>query len=219
MNGIAREVREGQQIPRADAARRRLGAVVLLLHPHQHRRVVPGRAEPAAALRVPEQVVLRALQRQRPVEPCRIAIGLKQLEQAEDQKRVVLGVRLDRGIALAIPAQQHTALRRSTSCLARTAPPAGPTRDGAGPDPLPSPGRERPPPASTRAARANAAIIKPFQPVSTLSSRCGRGRVARASNNVTRARVSASATSSGVATELAARCRRSPAPCRAGSCR
>ena len=35
----------------------------------------------------------------------------------------------------------------------------------------------------TRAARANAAIISPFQAVSTLSSRCGRGRDARRSKS------------------------------------
>ena len=43
-------------------------------------------------------------------------------------------------------------------------------------------------PGRTRAIRANAAIIRPFQAVSTLSSRCGRGRAARASNICTRAR-------------------------------
>ena len=36
---------------------------------------------------------------------------------------------------------------------------------------------------STRTARATAAIIRPFQAVTTLSSRCGRGRRARTSNN------------------------------------
>ena len=35
---------------------------------------------------------------------------------------------------------------------------------------------------STRAARAKAAIISPFHAVRTLSSRCGRGRRARAAN-------------------------------------
>ncbi len=51
------------------------------------------------------------------------------------------------------------------------------------------------PPPSTRAARANAAIIRPFQAVRTLSSSCGRGRVLRTSNNTWRARTSASPTS------------------------
>ena len=35
------------------------------------------------------------------------------------------------------------------------------------------------PSGKTRPARANAAIVNPFQAVSTLSSRCGRGRAAR----------------------------------------
>ena len=46
-----------------------------------------------------------------------------------------------------------------------------------------------PPPTSARAARAKAAIIRPFHAVSTLSSRCGRGRSRRARNICSRARL------------------------------
>ena len=53
--------------------------------------------------------------------------------------------------------------------------------------------RARPPsaePRSTRAARANAAIIRPFHAVSTLSSRCGRGRCSARRTSRWRARPS-----------------------------
>ena len=109
------QVRQRQQVEDRDRARRRLGAVVVLLHPQQHARIAAGGAEPAAVLLVPEQFVLPPLQRDRPLEPHRLRVGLEQLEQAEDQVGVVFGIAVDLGVAVAIAAQQDARCARSTS--------------------------------------------------------------------------------------------------------
>src|SRR5204863_7807671 len=71
------------------------GAVVVLLQANEHAWIAAARAEPAAGLIIPEQLVLPLLQRNRPLKPDRIDVRLKQLEQPEDQTGIVLGVRLD----------------------------------------------------------------------------------------------------------------------------
>ena len=129
-----------------------------------------------------KSVVLARLQLTRPGQPPRIAVGLKELEHSPDQAGVVLGVGVDRRLAVAKSSQQ-------ASC--RIAPEVRPDEirrlpRGVEPDP-----RIRTVTQDAR-ARANAAIISPFHEVMTLSSRCGRGRVPRASNNVWRARPSVS---------------------------
>ena len=101
---------------------------------------------------------------------CGVAARLKQLDEAEDEIRVVFRVPVDRRIPVAIaplhdlpagiPHVLFEELRRTLSRAQITGP-----RIRAG---------------NTRAALANAASISPFQPVSTLSSRCGRGRESRA---------------------------------------
>src|SRR5262245_49937170 len=104
-------MREREEIEDRDRAGRRLGAIVVLLQAQEHRVVLPCRAEPSALDWIPEQRVLAVLQRLRPFEPPRIAVGLKQLEQTEDEIRVVLGVAVDTGFSLAVSPQQDTARR------------------------------------------------------------------------------------------------------------
>ena len=92
-------------------AGRRLRAVVLLLDPQEHGRIVPGGGEPAAALFVPEKRVLAGLQLDRPVEPRRVARSLEQLQQPPDEVRVVLRVAVDGDGAVAGASPQNPPIR------------------------------------------------------------------------------------------------------------
>ena len=66
----------------------------------------PVGTEPSAAGFIPKELVLAILQVDRPGQPLGRWIGLEQLENPEDEVRVVLGVRLDAGLALAKAAQE-----------------------------------------------------------------------------------------------------------------
>ena len=111
---------------------------------------------------VPEQLVLRALQLHAPTRATRASpIGLKQLEQAEDQEGVVFGVAVDGGVrrrdsgaAAVRVAASHIVARRNAAArraVARCRRPGRPCRLARAP-------RRRP---ARAPARANAAIIKP----------------------------------------------------------
>ena len=103
-------MRQHEEVQHRHRAGCRLCTVVVLFHAQQHRAVTPGRAEPSAVGVVPEELVLTPLQQLGPVEPCRIGIGLKELQQAEDEIRVVLGVGLDARLAAAVAAQERAGL-------------------------------------------------------------------------------------------------------------
>ena len=78
-----------------------------------------------------------------PREPVRIAAGLKQLEQAEDQKRVVLGVAVDRGVRRCDTGAAASRARDPTASRAGTTRRAQPTPDDARPDRPPSTAERR----------------------------------------------------------------------------
>ena len=164
--------------------------------PQQHRRVLAGRREPAGVVGRREQAVERGVQRPRPAQPRRIAVGLEELQQAPRQAGVVLREGVDAGGAGGVAAPEPAG-RLVPQRVARTSRSAARRPGGAAPVgglALDRALRARPGPGR---ARAHAAIISPFQAVSTLSSRSGRGRARRASNSRCRPRASASPTAAG----------------------
>ena len=113
-----------------------------------------------------------------PLQPARLARGLEQLQQAPDQVGVVLGEAVDGRLAAAIAAPQHPPVAHPTARAGGTRAACRAAARWRAPGCSPASGcSSASPPSSTRAARAAAAIISPFQAVSTLSSRSGRGRL------------------------------------------
>src|SRR6185503_2022365 len=109
--GVARELREADQIAGGHRRGRGLGAVVVLLEPQEHRRIVAGRAEPAAVARVEEQRGLNFSQLDCPIEPGRIAGGLEQLNQSPRETRIVFAESVNCRLAITIPANETTLAR------------------------------------------------------------------------------------------------------------
>ena len=139
-----------------------------------------GRAEPAAVARRRRTASVCAAVSSSAQSSHATAGGLEELDEPPREVRVVLAEPVDRRLAVAVPAQQPPfaglpqVLAESSRRRARP-PAASRARRGLS--------------TSTRAARANAAIIRPFHAVRTLSSRCGRGRVgARVEQHLARPR-------------------------------
>ncbi len=105
------QVRKRQEIQYTNRAGRGLRAVVVLFQPQQHGFVLACRTEPTAFDRIPEQRILLRLQRMRPFEPLRVAVGLKQLQQTEDEIGIVLGIAFNAGLSLAVSSQETAAGR------------------------------------------------------------------------------------------------------------
>src|SRR5690242_20868121 len=88
---VVDEICQREGIEHGNRAGRRLGAVVVLFQPQQHRRVVATRAEPTALL-VPETRVETSGQLARELEPSGVPIGLEQLEESPRETGVIFGV-------------------------------------------------------------------------------------------------------------------------------
>src|SRR4026208_341017 len=99
-------MRQLEGVESGDRARGRFGTVVVLLQPEQHRRVFSGGAEPATRGRIPELLVLLALQRDRPLEPFGAAARLKQFEESPDQIGIVLRIGGNRSVIVTKPPEQ-----------------------------------------------------------------------------------------------------------------
>ncbi len=213
--GSSHQMRQHQQVhaptPSSPSARRRRSPPSSAPARSRSRPVVLN--QPPSVV-VPEQLVLPVLQRDRPLEPHRIGVGLEQLEQPEDQIRVVLGVAVDLRVrrrdsaAAACPIPAFHIRSRMNGAARRAA-----SRYGV---------RDRV--VATAGARApcarRRAIIRPFHAVSTLSSRCGRGRSSRASKHLQRGRVQdVRRRRRRVLDRSCRRARRSTARRTAGSCR
>ena len=91
---LAGQLRQRQQVHRRHRGRRRLGAVVLL--PGAAAPTGPRRSSRTSRRRRASRTGRRAsVQRPRPLQPGRLAVGLEQLEQSPDEVRVVLGEAVD----------------------------------------------------------------------------------------------------------------------------
>ncbi len=195
---LSGQVRQRQQVERRHRRRRRLGAVVVFLGSQQHRRVGAGRAEPTRRPRHPRTARPAGAGARAPTTASR---RRRRPERARaDPRSETRSPPHSRRWPCGPPGSVATGSgdRAATSNCEETTRPSWPSPSGAGGVAIASrsPSSSEPP-DSTRAARANAAIISPFHAVSTLSSRCGLGRWRRTSNRACRARINACATARG----------------------
>src|SRR5262249_9725674 len=103
---VVDKMRQCDQVEDRYRARRRFCTVVVFLQSEEDRRVLPGGAKPSSLCFVPEEEVLARLKVARPFEPSRNAVGLEQLEQSPDERRVVFRICVDGGLAVTISSQQ-----------------------------------------------------------------------------------------------------------------
>ncbi len=213
--GVGPQVRQHLQVEQRQRRRRRLGAVVVLLRPHEHRRVLARRAEPAAVDRI--------------VEPLRRGSSATGRPTAATRGRHRPGTaRAGRTPRRRSPPRSRRRPHRRPGSAA-TAPAARhPTagREGTRPRVAPSPGAQPPCRAgrtararSTRAARAKAAIIRPFHADEHLVVQVRARPIAAARQTARAARGPACRRRPRPIAPSSRRCRPPMRPCRAGSCR
>jgi len=99
---------EAGEIHRGERIARRLRPVVLLLQPHNDRAVLARSIEEPMSDRVPEASDKRLGQRDRIFEPAGFSGGLVQIDQARNQKCIVVKMRVVAGFAVAVSPEQYT---------------------------------------------------------------------------------------------------------------
>ena len=202
----------------AETARRRLRAIVVLFHAHQHRWIGAGGAEPAAVSASQNSSSCRACSSRAHAQPLRIAGGLEQFEHAEDQIRVVLRVRLDRGIAASDSAAASVLVRRSTSRHDERRRRGRAARCALGLSSVRALRAQRHRRQHARRARER----RDHQPVPRrqhlVVQHAARPQLADVEQDLARSQAAIPPLRSAFCVELPWRCRRSTAPCRADSC-
>ena len=103
-------MRQDEKVHDRHRAGRRLGTVVVLFHPQEHGAILARCAEPPAVGHVPEERVLPVLELNRPLDPRRVPVCLKELQQPEDQVGVVVGIAVDLGLTTPEAPEQRLAL-------------------------------------------------------------------------------------------------------------